>query len=76
MAKKATWAAFPHPHEAFDYSGPELKKRWASLHLGDRERSRCGGRIPVERATGARRRCPRHDPVDRHRCHEVVAVDR
>jgi tetratricopeptide (TPR) repeat protein len=37
MTKKSAWAAFPYPDAAFDYAGPELKKHWARLHLGDRE---------------------------------------
>jgi tetratricopeptide (TPR) repeat protein len=37
MANKGAWVAFPHPREAFDHSGAELKKHWARLHLGDRE---------------------------------------
>jgi tetratricopeptide (TPR) repeat protein len=34
---KSTWAAFPHPDKAFDYSGDKLVKAWPKLHAGDQE---------------------------------------
>lgn len=34
---KKNWTPFPHPHDAFDYSGASLKKHWARLHRGDCE---------------------------------------
>lgn len=34
---KSTWAAFPHPYKAFDYSGDKLAKAWPKLHAGDLE---------------------------------------
>jgi tetratricopeptide (TPR) repeat protein len=36
MAKK-TWAAFPHPDKAYDYTGDKLAKAWPKLHAGDQE---------------------------------------
>ncbi len=37
MAKKSTWAAFPHAAKAFAYPGESLKKNWDALHRGDCE---------------------------------------
>jgi len=37
MAKKTTWAAFPHAAKAFAYPGESLKKSWEALHRGDCE---------------------------------------
>lgn len=34
---KSNWAAFPHPHKAFDYGGDKLSRAWSKLHAGDRE---------------------------------------
>lgn len=36
-AVKKKWTRFPHPEDAFDYSGASLKKHWARLHRGDCE---------------------------------------
>lgn len=37
MAKKSTWAPFPHAAKAFAYPGDALKKGWEALHRGDCE---------------------------------------
>ena len=34
---KSSWAAFPHPDQAFDYAGDKLAKAWPKLHAGDQE---------------------------------------
>jgi len=34
---KSSWAAFPHPDKAFDYTGDKLAKAWPKLHAGDQE---------------------------------------
>ncbi len=36
MAKKS-WAAFPYPDKAYDYTGDKLAKAWKALHAGDQE---------------------------------------
>lgn len=36
MAKK-TWAAFPYPEDAYQYTDATLKKNWPRLHRGDAE---------------------------------------
>ena len=37
MAKRASWAKFPHADKAYVYDGAALKKAWARLHKGDCE---------------------------------------
>ena len=37
MARKSTWAPFPHAAKAFTYPGDALKKSWDALHRGDCE---------------------------------------
>jgi hypothetical protein len=37
VAKKSSWAAFPHASKNFDYTGDKLAKAWAKLHAGDCE---------------------------------------
>jgi tetratricopeptide (TPR) repeat protein len=37
MARKGTWAAFPHAAKTFAYPGESLKKSWDVLHRGDCE---------------------------------------
>jgi len=34
---KSSWAAFPHPDKAYDYTGDKLAKAWPKLHAGDQE---------------------------------------
>lgn len=35
--RKNSWAAFPHDHKAYDYTGDKLKKAWPGLHTSDGE---------------------------------------
>lgn len=37
MAKKSSWAKFPHTSKTFDYAGDKLAKAWDKLHAGDCE---------------------------------------
>jgi tetratricopeptide (TPR) repeat protein len=37
MAKKNTWAAFPYPDKAYEYTAASAKKVWERLHRGDCE---------------------------------------
>jgi uncharacterized protein YdbL (DUF1318 family) len=34
---KSTWAPFPQPDKAYDYTGDKLAKAWPKLHAGDQE---------------------------------------